>query len=163
VQNLVSTLPVHLSVEELWAGLQHKAENPVGYIPAITACAVLERTEAGLVREITIGDTVRQRERVTFEPMRRVVFEQLTDPDLEKIVNQISVDEHGVSLTLVITLSPAGLARTRREPEFLSRTEAYFAGTLNTIVAELNRTATERKSVSGATEMGVDAAASGNE
>ncbi|MEV6604909.1 AtaL-like protein [Kutzneria sp. NPDC051319] len=163
MRNLVSTLPVQLSVEELWTGLRNKAENPVGYIPAITACSVLEKTEAGFVREITIADTVRQQERVTFEPKRRVVFEQLTDPDLETIINQISVDGQGVSLTLTIVLSPAGAERAEREPEFLSKTEAYFAGTLVTIVDELHRTATEQKTVTGKTGNKGDAAVGGGE
>ena len=143
VHDLVSTLPVRLRVEELWAGLRHKAENPVGYIPAITACTVLERTESGFVREIVIRDTVRQRERVTFQPMRKIVFDQLTDPDLATIVNEITEDDNGISLTLIVVVSANGMARAQREPTFLADTEEYFAGTLRTIVAELHRGATD--------------------
>jgi hypothetical protein len=141
VQILTSTLPVRLTVADLWAGLERKAENPVGYVPAITACTVLERTDTGFVREIVVQDVVRQRERVTFQHMKRVVFDQLTDPDLATIVNEITEDQHGVWFTLVVTLSSAGIARAEREPRFLSETREYFASTVRPIVDELHRAA----------------------
>lgn len=137
---LTSTLRVGLTRDQLWAGLRRKAEDPVPFIPAITACDVLERHGDGsLVREIVIGDQTRQRERVTFEPMRRIVFEQLTDPDLLAIVNQVDDDADGLLLTLRIELSEQGMARAAREPGFLQGTKDYFAGTLRDIVATLHR------------------------
>lgn len=137
---LTSTLPVRLTRDELWAGLRRKAEDPVPFIPAITACTVLERRPDGsLVREIVIGGETRQRELVTFEPKRRIVFEQLTDPDLHAIVNQVDEDEDGLRLTLRIELSERGTAKAAREPAFLNGTKDYFAGTLRDIVATLHR------------------------
>jgi hypothetical protein len=124
----------------LWAALCRKAENPVPFISAITACTVLERRPDGsLVREIVIDDDVRQRERVTFEPMRRIVFEQLTDPDLRAIVNLVDEDADGLRLTLRVELSEHGQAKAADEPGFLNGTKEYFAGTLRDIVATLHR------------------------
>ncbi len=50
-----------------------KAENPLPFVPAITACTVTDRFDGGLVREIVLGgETVR--EVVTLYPQRRVHF-----------------------------------------------------------------------------------------
>ncbi|HEX5402452.1 MAG TPA: AtaL-like protein [Pseudonocardiaceae bacterium] len=138
--SLTSSLPVRLSRDDLWAGLLRKAEDPVAFIPAITACTVLERRSDGsLVREIVVDGETRQRELVTFEPKRRIVFEQLTDPDLSAIVNQVDEDGDVLRLTLRIELSEHGMARAAREPGFLNGTRDYFAGTLRDIVATIHR------------------------
>jgi hypothetical protein len=139
---LTSTLPVRLRPEQIWDGLLRKAENPVPFIPAITGCTVLERHPDGsLTREIVIGERDRQRERVTFEPMRRIVFEQLTDPNLSAIVNEIGQDGSGPSLTVSVVVSVAGMAREDREPGYLAGLRDYFAGTLRDIVDTLHQTA----------------------
>jgi hypothetical protein len=106
---ITSTLPVRLSRAQLWDGLVHKAADPVPYVPAITGCTVLERYPDGLLREIVVRDSERQRERVYFENGRRVVFDQVTDPFLRTIVNEIGENgPDGVSLTLTVTLTPEG-------------------------------------------------------
>lgn len=139
---LISTLPVRLRPDQIWDGLLRKAENPVPFIPAITGCTVLERHPDGsLTREIVVGDRDRQREHVTFEPMRRIVFEQLTDPYLSAIVNEIGQDESGPSLTLSVVLSAEGMARAEREPGFVAGLRDYFAGTLRDIVDTLHLSA----------------------
>jgi hypothetical protein len=139
---LTSTLPVRLRPEQIWAELLRKAENPVPFIPAITGCTVLERHPDGsLTREIVLGDRDRQREHVTFEPVRRIVFAQLTDPYLSAIINEIGQDEAGPSLTVSVVVSAEGMARDDREPGYLAGLRDYFAGTLRDIVATLHRTA----------------------
>ena len=64
-----------LQLSQLWPALLRKAEEPMPFVPAISRCRVIERGEGYLVREIVLrGETVR--ERVTFEPTRRVHFER---------------------------------------------------------------------------------------
>jgi hypothetical protein len=136
---------VRLDRHDLWLILRRKAENPVPFIPDITECRVLEHHEDGLVREIVVRGTGRVRERVTFEPERRVVFQQLTDPDLEQIVNEIGEGEDGgLTLTLTIAVSPGGVERSRREAGFLADTERYFGGTLRSIVEAVTALAAQQ-------------------
>jgi hypothetical protein len=139
VETIAATLPVRTSRAQLWAALVRKAEDPVPFIPAITACQILERyPDGGLLREIVIGYEHRQRERARFEPEDRVVFAQLTDPNLTTIVNEIGADADGPTLTLAVELSEAGAARG---PEFIEQTRAYFTGTLRAIVDTMHANA----------------------
>jgi hypothetical protein len=136
---LSATLPVRLDRERLWAELVRKAEDPVPFIPAIIDCTVLERHPDGFLREIVIDGGRRQRERVVFAPPNRVEFEQVTDPLLTRITNEITRggtrDGEELSLTLTIELSAEGLAKG---PEFVAGTREYFAGTLRSIVDTLH-------------------------
>lgn len=122
-------LPVHLDRARLWDGLVRKAEDPTGYISAITGCTVLEHFPDWLLREIVIRGSVRQRERVRFEPPDRIVFDQVTDDALATITNVIvEHDDGSLSLELIIDGQPAALAEM----------SDYFAGTLREIVDALH-------------------------
>jgi hypothetical protein len=132
---LSATLPVRLDRERLWTELVRKAEDPVPFIPAIIECTVLERRADGFLREIVIDGGRRQRELVVLAPPNRVEFEQVTDPLLTRITNEITGDGAELSLTLTVELSPEGLARG---PEFVAGTREYFAGTLRSIVDALH-------------------------
>ena len=137
-----SALPVRLDRATLWEGLTRKAADPVPFIPAITACTVLERYPDGLLREITIEGGERQRERGRFTPRRRIVFEQLTEPYLSSIENEIvELESGGLLLVLTVRLSAAGIERAEREPGYLKGTDEYFAGTLHSIVDTLHANA----------------------
>jgi hypothetical protein len=39
-----------LSADDVWAGLQEKAANPMPYVKSITSCTVIDRFEGGLTR-----------------------------------------------------------------------------------------------------------------
>jgi hypothetical protein len=123
--------PVSVSRDQLWQSLLRKAEDPVRYIDAITACTVLERHDGGLLREIEVGGT-RQTERVRFLPPDRIVFDQVTDDELETISNIVEVDGNG---RLHLVLAVAGT------PERLARMHDYFGETLRQIVTVLHRDA----------------------
>ncbi|WP_407649697.1 AtaL-like protein [Goodfellowiella coeruleoviolacea] len=51
----------------------HKAENAVPYVPAMSECTVVERSDNALVREVVLNGE-RVREAVTFQPQTRVSF-----------------------------------------------------------------------------------------
>ncbi|QXE38484.1 DUF1857 family protein [Streptomyces sp. GMY02] len=127
--------PVWPDADHVWEGLVHKAENPSPYVPAVTACRVLERYDDGFLREITVRDTDRVQERVTFEGRERVVFRPVDDPCIEQIVNELGKDEAGrPTLTLRVTLSPAGVEKADGTRYFLHETKRYFSDALRFIV-----------------------------
>lgn len=77
-----------LNRAQVWAGLQRKARNGIGFIPAMTRCAVVEESDRELIRDVIIGADA-ARERVTFYPLRKVVYARLSGPADGLIVNEI--------------------------------------------------------------------------
>lgn len=127
--------PFRPDADQIWEGLLHKAEHPSPYVPAVTGCRVLERFSDGFLREITVRDTERVQERVTFEEHERVVFRPVNDPCIEQIVNELGEDDEGMpTLTLRVTLSPAGVSKSEQTRYFLHETQRYFSDALQFIV-----------------------------
>lgn len=79
----------HLDRDAVWDGLLQKANNALPFVPAISACQVIQRFEDGSFdREVTVrGDTFV--ERIHFEPQHRVVFTRIAGPVLGTIANEI--------------------------------------------------------------------------
>jgi hypothetical protein len=90
-----------LSVDDVWAGLQEKAANPMPYVKSITSCTVIDPFDGGLVRDI-IHASQPVREVVTFYPKRRVHFVRTHGSARGTIDNEIGHDENG-ALTLTFT------------------------------------------------------------
>ncbi|WP_030059406.1 MULTISPECIES: AtaL-like protein [Streptomyces] len=89
---------VKLTRDDVWAGLQRKAENAVPFVAAMDECTVLERTENGLVREVVFhGERVR--EEIVFHPKARVSFFREDEAATWVIHNDIDEDENGLTLT----------------------------------------------------------------
>ncbi|MEN4476234.1 SRPBCC family protein [Mycolicibacterium cosmeticum] len=82
-----------LTVDDVWSGLVEKAENPLPYVAAISACTVVERFEGGLVRDIEHVGPVR--EVVTFYPKKLVHFVRTHGSARGTIDNEICIDEAG--------------------------------------------------------------------
>ena len=82
-----------LTVDDVWAGLVEKAENPLPYVAAISACTVVDRFEGGLIRDIEHVGPVR--EVVTFYPKKLVHFVRTHGTARGTIDNEICVDEAG--------------------------------------------------------------------
>ncbi|MEV6604913.1 AtaL-like protein [Kutzneria sp. NPDC051319] len=142
---------VRLSADTFWEILVGKARNPVRYVPSITAARVIEDRGDEFVREIVLRGAFTVRERVRLEPPNRIVFEQLDNPDLAVITNEIGADEAGrLTFTFGAVLSPAGLERSRREPGFIAENDLLFydtaRATVNTtlLYAELNQQLIDR-------------------
>ena len=107
---LTHTLPVNpageppLTRDQVWRGLVLKAEDATRFVPAITACTVVERFAGGLVREAThAGHTVR--ERVAFDPPREVVFDDL-GPAGGRVLNTLADGPDGLTLTFTFEVPP---------------------------------------------------------
>ncbi|NJC70697.1 DUF1857 family protein [Planosporangium thailandense] len=121
----------------LWRSLLAKAEAPTNYVPAITACRILERYDDGFLREI-VRNGERLVQRVRPEPERRILFEHIGDPDVASIANVIGTDASGATtFTIEIVLAAGGAARALQESDFLRTTDEYFADTIEAIVRAL--------------------------
>lgn len=113
VSNTVAVNPpgeeVQLSREDVWHGLLLKAENALPFVPAMTRCEVIERTDEMILRTIEFrGQELG--ERITFTPGREVRFERTHGPVLGTIRNELGEDEHGnLLLTFSFDLELAGV------------------------------------------------------
>ena len=63
-----------LSREQLWRGLVLRAESPLQFIVALDAFEIVRREDHSLARELHFG-ALTLRDRVEFEPLRRVRYE----------------------------------------------------------------------------------------
>ncbi|MFE5870641.1 AtaL-like protein [Streptomyces roseifaciens] len=128
--------------ERLWRVLLHKAENPVGYVPAISECRVLERYEDGFLREARRGSRLLVQRVTPNEAAGRITFRHTDSSDLAVITNQVGEDEDGdLTLTLSITLTEAPSSAVLRENSYLHELDADFAATLDAMTAVLRRNA----------------------
>jgi hypothetical protein len=94
----------------VWRGLMMKAENPLPFVPVITACRIVERQGEGrFVREIVDkGDTIT--EIVTLHPQRMIQFERTSGRVLGTILNEIVEDADGeLALKFTFTLAVEGI------------------------------------------------------
>lgn len=83
-----------LDREQVWQGLLMKANDALPFVPQMDSCHVLERGDGWLIRDVQLRG-VPLRERVTFEPGHRVVFERIRGVELGRIENVIDTDEQG--------------------------------------------------------------------
>lgn len=121
----------------LWRQLLAKAENPVRFIPAVTAFEILDRFSGGFTRNIVRdGRTVFQR--VEIEPGEQIVYRQPGDPEIESITNRIDRTEDGaLALTISVELAPEGVERAVLESSFLEAADAYFTDALRAAIDEI--------------------------
>lgn len=127
----------NLSRDQLWAGLVRKAEFPLPFVHAISACRILRDYEDGFEREVCLrGATVR--ERVTFEHGIAVRFERLTGPTWGVIENRIVTEPRGcIGLRFSFRIAVESLAHgSAEERAFAERMgAAYLAAICTTICA----------------------------
>jgi len=136
-----------LSVDDVWAGLQEKAANPMPYVKSITSCTVIDRFEGGLVRDIIhIGQPVR--EVVTFYPKRLVHFVRTHGSARGTIDNEIGHDENGaLTLTFTFRIVIDGVEPgSPREDEFATGMEADYLGAVRTTLAAVRERVTTGRS-----------------
>ena len=92
---LSRTVPVNepkksfLSRHDVWNGLLMKANNALPYVPEMKKCEVVEQGDGWLIRDIMLKD-VPLREKVTFEPENRVIFERTAAPSSGKFKTSLA-------------------------------------------------------------------------
>jgi hypothetical protein len=135
----------YLSRSEVWQGLLMKANNALPYVPQMQKCEVIEKGDGWLVRDILLNN-VPLRERVTFEPERRVIFERIAGTERGRIENVIGEDAQGnLTLTFAFGLTKDGLAggSDAERQHFQPMEGAYFGAVASTLAA-VRRTVDEQ-------------------
>ena len=112
----------------VWRGLVMKAENPLPFVPVITACRIVERqSDDRFVREIVDkGDTIT--EIVTLQPQRMVKFERTSGRVLGTILNEIIEDSDGdLGLKFTFKLTVEGIGPgSAAEQDFAGQMEQGY-------------------------------------
>ena len=122
----------------LWQAMLHKAEEPTGYVPAITECTVLERYEDGFLRDARRGPRRLLQRVVTDEAGGRITFQHRDDDWVSEISNEIGSDDDGrLTLTLTLTLAPGLAAGVLAESRSLRDLNEDFVGTMAAMTAAL--------------------------
>jgi len=136
---------VFLSRHEVWTGLMMKAHNALPYVPQMQKCQVIEEAKGGLTRDILLNN-VPLREKVTFEPEQRVIFDRIGGDELGRIENIIGEDEHGVlTLTFAFGLTKKGIPEgTDAEKQHFAPMEGAYFGAVAGTLAAVRRTVTEQ-------------------
>lgn len=145
------TVPVNepgksfLSRHEVWTGLVMKANNALPYVPAMQKCEPVERGDGWLVRDILLNN-VPLREKVTFEPEHRVIFERVRGTEGGIIENIIGEDTGGnLTLTFAFALNKEGLAEgSEAERAHFAPMEGMYMGAVSSTLAAVRKTVDER-------------------
>jgi acetylaranotin biosynthesis cluster protein L len=154
---LSRTVPVNepgepvLSRHDVWQGLVMKANNALPYVPQMKKCEVVERGDGWLLRDILLGEEP-LRERVTFEPERRVVFERVAGNEPGRIENTLGEDERGnLTLTFSFSLTRKGLeGNPEAEKKHFAPMEGMYFNAVASTLAAVRRMVQEQGSRSAA-------------
>jgi hypothetical protein len=136
---------VYLSRHDVWTGLMMKAQNALPYVPQMQKCEVLEEGAGWLLRDIIFNNTA-LRERVTFEPEARVIFDRVGGPELGRIENIIGEDDQGnLTLTFAFGLTKDGIAEnTDAERAHFAPMEGAYMGAVAATLGAVRRTVAEQ-------------------
>jgi hypothetical protein len=147
VYKLSRTVPVNepgksfLSRHDVWNGLLMKANNALPYVPIMQKCAVIEKGDGWLVRDILLNNNP-LRERVTFEPEERVIFERTGGDERGRIENVIGEDNAGnLTLTFSFGLTKEGMKDgSEAEQKHFAPMEGAYLGAVASTLAAVRRT-----------------------
>ena len=148
---LSRTIPVNepgkpfLSRHDVWTGLEMKANNALPFVPIMQKCEVIEQGKGWLIRDISVNK-VPLREKVTFEPERRVIFERIASSEPGRIENVIGEDEQGnLTLTFAFELRKEGIPDgSPAETAHFAPMEGAYLGAVASTLAAVRRTVEER-------------------
>ncbi len=74
INDPANPLLISLSRQQVWAGLLHRVDNPLPFLPGLEACAILQRDGHTLLRELDFG-AAKIRDRVTLSDGEWVRFD----------------------------------------------------------------------------------------
>ena len=148
---LSRTIPVnepgkpYLSRHDVWTGLEMKANNALPFVPIMQKCEVIETGKGWLIRDIAVNN-VPLREKVTFEPERRVIFERIAGSEPGRIENVIGDDSQGnLTLTFSFELRKEGIPEgSPAETSHFSPMEGAYLGAVASTLGAVRRTVEER-------------------
>jgi hypothetical protein len=150
---LSRTVPVNepgqplLSRQDVWNGLIMKANNALPYVPQMKKCEVVQKGTGWLLRDILLGDEP-LRERVTFEPERKVVFERVLGNEPGRIENVLGEDEDGnLTLTFSFSLTRKGLEHDpEAEKRHFAPMEGMYLNAVSSTLAAVRRMVADKTS-----------------
>ena len=121
-----------LTQQQVWRGLEMKAENAIPFVNGMTKCEVIERSGSTLLRDVTFaGDDFR--ERITLHAPVQVHFERVGNGGF--VENTISESALGLMLTFTFSLvwpgTEPGSAAEREKGE--SMKHAYVGAVAATL------------------------------
>jgi hypothetical protein len=148
---LSRTIPVNepgkplLSRHDVWTGLEMKANNALPFVPIMQKCEVREHGQGWLTRDIVVNN-VPLREKVSFEPEQRVIFERIGGSEPGRIENVIGEDAQGnLTLTFAFALTKEGVAPgSDAETKHFAPMEGAYLGAVASTLAAVRRTVLER-------------------
>lgn len=134
-----------LSRHDVWTGLVMKAHNALPYVPQMRKCEVLEQGSGWLTRDILLND-VPLRERVSFEPEQRVIFERIGGSEPGRIENVIGEDSSGhLTLTFSFSLRKERLEEnSKAERDHFAPMEQAYLGAVAATLAAVRRAVDEQ-------------------
>lgn len=95
-----------LTREQVWRGLEMKAENALPFVPGMTKCEVIERHGNTIVRDVTFAGTS-HREKILLHAPVQVQFERVGENGF--IQNTVSDSEAGLQLAFTFGLNFPGV------------------------------------------------------
>jgi hypothetical protein len=148
---LSRTIPINeagkpfLSRHDVWTGLEMKANNALPFVPIMQKCQVIEQGDGWLVRDILVNN-VPLREKVSFEPERRVIFERIGGSEPGRIENVIGEDDQGnLTLTFSFGLRKEGIEDgSEAETRHFAPMEGAYLGAVASTLGAVRRTVEER-------------------
>jgi hypothetical protein len=118
-----------------------KANNALPYVPMMQKCEVIERGDGWLVRDILLNNNP-LREKVSFEPESRVIFERIGGDERGRIENAIGEDGGGnLTLTFSFGLTKEGMKDgSDAEQKHFAPMEGAYLGAVASTLAAVRRT-----------------------
>jgi hypothetical protein len=122
-----------------------KANNALPFVPIMQKCDVVERGTGWIIRDILLEDRP-LREKVIFEPERRVIFERIAGEERGRIENIIGEDADGnLTLTFSFELTKEGIAEgSDAEKKYFAPMESAYIGAVSSSLAAVRRTVDEQ-------------------
>ncbi len=126
----------HLDRGAVWDGLVRKANNALPFVPAMTACEVVDRHgPQEFDRDIEFRGQ-QFREKITLEEPHRVVFTRLSGPVLGTIANEIEGPDDDLHLRFSFALTISGVLGGSEEEK--SYAEGMTADYLKAVAVTLD-------------------------
>jgi hypothetical protein len=122
-----------------------KARNALPYVPQMQKCEVVEQDEDWLIRDIMLNN-VPLRERVSFQPENRVIFERIGGVELGRIENILGEDDKGnLTLTFAFGLTRQGIPEgTDAERAHFAPMEGAYLGAVAATLGAVRRTVVDQ-------------------
>jgi hypothetical protein len=134
-----------LSREQLWRGLEIKAEDPVPFVPGMESSRVAERVEHGFIREVTVRGHTFQ-ERILFTPAVQIRFDRIEGRESGWIANTLSEGPTGLLLTYTIAIGFPGVWPGSDEEKLLGEElRANYSAAIDQTLGLLRKLAAEGK------------------